>query len=123
MSTFASTTSGSALTDTAQNPATIVADAYIANTTTAYRGDAVYGSSAAAWNIGNYGTITATAAESSGVRLVAGGNVTNAASGLIAGPNGGVRSPVGGTLTNFGRVTGTGTLGGAVVIETTAGGL
>src|SRR5437870_13233382 len=90
MSTYGSTTAGITLTLASQNPATIVAGAYVTNDTTLQSGDAVYGSSAAAWNISNYGTIKATGANSSGVRLENGGNVTNVAGAQIAGVAAGV---------------------------------
>src|SRR5438309_1577188 len=112
MSTFASTTVGITLTLTSQNPATIVAGAYVTNNTTLQSGDAVYGSTAAAWNISNYGTIKATGANSSGVRLENGGTVTNVAGAQISGLADGVVIAGGtGSISNSGTIRGTGTAG------------
>lgn len=53
-------TNGIVLAGTPQNPATVAAGGYITNTTTVNNGDAVYGNTAAAWNITNLGSIKAT---------------------------------------------------------------
>ncbi len=42
---------------TIQNPTTVTAIGYVTNTTAAHNGDAVYGTTAAAWNVSNYGTL------------------------------------------------------------------
>jgi hypothetical protein len=61
-----------------QNPATIVAGAYVTNTTAADTGDAVYGTSATAWTLTNDGTVAATSAGAVGIQFAAGGTVVNA---------------------------------------------
>jgi len=71
-------TSGIVLSNPAiQQPSTVAATGSVTNTTTAYNGDAVYGTNAAAWDFTNLGTLKATGASSAGVRLTAGGNVAN----------------------------------------------
>ena len=95
-----------------QNPATVVAGAYVTNTTTRYQGDAVYGGSAAAWNFTNLGKINTPGADAAGVFLSAGGIVTNGApattSALISGTPAGVEiTGSTGTVTNFGTISAT----------------
>ena len=113
-STFSSTSTGISLSVAAQNPVTIVSGAIVTNTTTAHYGDALYGSPAAAWTIGNFGTLNATGAASSGLDLRSDGTVTNAASARITGVvNGIVVRGDAGTVNNAGTVSGTGTSGTA----------
>jgi fibronectin-binding autotransporter adhesin len=108
---------------TTQNPATVVAFAYVTNTTTLHSGDAIYGTTAAAWNITNLGTIRATATASSGLALEAGGTVTNAASARIAGVVNGVYiGGSAGTVTNSGTILSSGTAGAATGVVLKAGG-
>ena len=111
--TITSTSSGVVLSNPAtQNPATVVAGAYITNTTASYYGDAVYGSPAAAWNFTNLGRINAAGTAAAGVMLS--GIVTNGAAGassaLISGSyEGVVVAGATGTVSNFGTILGTGT--------------
>jgi hypothetical protein len=95
-----------------QNPATLAAGGYITNTTTVHNGDAVYGTTAGAWDFINYGTIKGKGANSSGIDLLAGGSVTNGAGGAISGAYRGVFIGGGaGTLSNSGVIRGTGAYG------------
>src|SRR5438876_947393 len=107
-STFTSTTSGIALTLASQNPATIVSGAYVTNTTGSFAGDALYGNTAAAWNISNFGTLKATLAGANGIDLKAGGSVTNASTARIIGVATGVKitGTIGGSVSNFGTING-----------------
>ncbi len=117
---------------TVQNPTTVTATGYVTNTTTAHNGDAVYGTTAAAWNFTNLGTLNATGALSDGVFLSAGGTVTNGASGsasaLIEGYDGvrisGPSSTPGnfGTILNFGTIESTGIGFGAQAVDLLYGG-
>jgi hypothetical protein len=103
-----------------QAPATIAKTGYVTNLTTTNKGDALYGASNAAWSLTNFGTIKATGSLAHGVKLTAGGTVTN--HGLIeneSGPN----SPFhyqnaaitiqgdAGTIINFGTIRNTGSYG------------
>src|SRR5438477_6718833 len=110
MSTFSSTTVGISLTLASQNPATIVSGAYVTNTDSAsHSGDALYGSTAAAWTISNFGTLRGTASTSSGIELSAGGTVTNAATARIIGALNGMLIRGGtGSVDNSGTITGDG---------------
>src|SRR5579862_6086486 len=99
---------------TTQNPATLAAGGYVTNTTTLDHGDAVYGNNAAAWNFTNYGIINGTA--SAGIYLVAGGTITNGATGTpsarISGGYYGVKiAGATGSVSNFGTIRGTSDVG------------
>ncbi|HKS89755.1 MAG TPA: hypothetical protein VJR70_09970, partial [Stellaceae bacterium] len=76
-----STTAGIALGLATQNPAEVLPGAYVTNKTASLGGDAIYGSSAAAWTITNYGTVRTTTG--TGIDLRSGGSITNAAAGSI----------------------------------------
>ncbi len=126
-------TSGIVLSNPAtQNPTTVAATGSVTNTTTAYNGDAVYGTTAALWNFTNLGTLNATGMLSDGVFLGAGGTVTNgassSASALIEGYDGvrisGPSSTLGnfGTIANFGTIESTGTGFGAQAVDLLYGG-
>ena len=67
---FNSTTLGVHLYSIGQNPATIATGAIITNTTAGYAGNAVYGESTYAWNLYNYGTVSATQSGSTGINPV-----------------------------------------------------
>lgn len=113
---ISSTSSGVVLSNpSTQNPATVVAGAYVTNTTTLISGDGIYATPAAAWRLTNLGTIKTTAATSDGVLLREGGIITNSAGALISGAvfgayvGGGV-----GTVINSGTIVGTGTAAAGV---------
>jgi hypothetical protein len=105
-----------------QNPLTIGASGYVTNESTVNNGPALLGTAAAAWTITNLGRINGKAnAASDGILLVAGGSVTNgasgSASGLITANMFGVEiegKP--GTVSNFGEILGLGTNGVGVVL-------
>src|SRR5437870_11599126 len=116
MSTFTSTNSGVVLSSSLQNPATIVAGAYVTNEAAGYAGDAVYGKVAATWSVFNYGTIKGLASTSSdGVHLTGGGSVTNgnsAAPAQIIASNNAIEIDGGaGRVANYGTIAATGTAG------------
>lgn len=123
--TFTSTASGIALTGTPQNPATIAAGALITNTTGSFQGDAVYGNTVAAWQITNYGTVSATDTASSGMDLRAGGSVANAAGPQITGDSNGIYiAGSTGTVTNSGTISATGPIiGKGNGVRLTVGGI
>src|SRR5438128_207938 len=122
MGTYTSTTSGIVLTGTPQNPVTIVAGAYVTNSTGTHSGDAVYGNTATAWSIANFGTIKATTTASAGIDLKAGGTITNAVAAQVAAlANGILISGSAGKVSNSGTIKGTGTSGNGVKLS--AGGL
>src|SRR5689334_1256852 len=117
MSTFTSTTSGIVLSSTSQNPATIASGAYITNTTGAHSGDAIYGSTATAWDIVNLGTIASTKNNSKGIDLRNGGTVTNASTARIDGVVNGIFITGGaGTVANSGTIGGTGASGEGIFL-------
>jgi hypothetical protein len=112
---------GISLTNPAtQDPATITKTGYVTNLTTTNKGDALYGAGNAAWSLTNFGTIKATGSLAHGVKLTAGGTISN--HGLIenaSGPN----SPFhyqnaaitiqgdAGTIINVGTIRNTGSYG------------
>jgi hypothetical protein len=111
---------GISLTNPAtQDPATIASTGYVTNRTTTNKGDALYGAGNAAWSVTNFGTIKATGSLAHGVKLAAGGTVTN--HGLIenaTGPNPLHYSNAAitiqgdaGTIINFGTIRDTGSYG------------
>jgi len=117
-----STTTGVVLNNpSTQTATTVVAGASVTNTTTQASGDAIYGTPAAAWNITNLGTITATASGAGGVVLAGGGTVTNGTGALIAGVltgvsiNGGVA-----TVVDTGIIAATGTAGVGIQLGASA---
>src|SRR5438093_206635 len=71
-------------------------------------GNAIYGNASQAWAVENQGTIATTAANGIGIYLAAGGNVTNAGTGLISGAKGILVGNAAATITNAGTITGTG---------------
>jgi hypothetical protein len=98
---------------TLQNPATLIAGAYVTNTTTAHGGDAVYGSAAAAWDLTNAGTIAATGGH--GVRFVDGGSIDNSGTILSVGNNAIVLlGTLAGTVTNSGLIESSSTAKAAI---------
>ena len=111
------------LSDTVvQNPALATSTANITNNTAAYNGDAVFGTSATAWHLTNFGTINATATSGAGVRLQAGGTVVNSA--FIAGGMYGVVINAGiGQLINSGIVAATDTNTGTGIALHAGGGV
>ncbi|MBV9825120.1 MAG: hypothetical protein JO001_05540, partial [Alphaproteobacteria bacterium] len=94
---------------TVQNPTTITAGSYVTNQTTAHAGDAIYGTSAAAWRLTNSGIVNGTTQTSAdGVRLVNGGTVTNV--NFIAGSFDGVQvDGATASVANSGTIVATGT--------------
>ena len=69
-----------------ENPATIALGGYVTNQGSADDGTALLGTAKAAWSITNLGRINGkSTALSDGIRLLAGGSVTNGESGSIAG--------------------------------------
>jgi hypothetical protein len=106
---------------TTQNPATVTSTGTVLNSF--YGGDVLYGTTAAAWNVTNYGTISGAGAAASGVHLAAGGTLANAAgTAQISGyTNGVLIGGAGGTVTNLGTISGTGTTSDGVNLA--AGGL
>ena len=91
------------------NPATVTSTGRI----TVSDEDGIFGDASAFWTLSNFGTIQDTGGSiGSGVDLVAGGTVTNAATALIAGYLQGVYISGGaGTVVNSGTIAGTGTTG------------
>jgi fibronectin-binding autotransporter adhesin len=86
-----------------QDPATIATTGRIDLTGT--QGNGIYGTTAAAWVVGNYGTIIA---PTRGVFLTSGGVVTNFSTGVISGGYRGVEIDGGvGALINTGSILGT----------------
>lgn len=67
-----------------QNPTTIASGSYVTNITAGQGGDALVGSAAAAWTVANYGTLTTVQGGAAGISLAAGGQVANAADGVVA---------------------------------------
>lgn len=88
------------------NPTTIPSYGYVKNESTSYNGDAVYGTTAAAWTITNYGTINGTQqVGASGIHLTAGGLVINDAAAHIYGDAYGVViTGAAGTVINLGTI-------------------
>src|SRR5713101_6656432 len=102
---------------TTQNPATVTSTGYVSNF---YGGDALDGTSAAAWNVTNYGTIRGfNSTLANGISLAAGGVVNNAAgTARITGyVDGVIINGAAGTVSNSGTITGTGTLGNGVKLS------
>ncbi|HLY44315.1 MAG TPA: Ig-like domain-containing protein [Stellaceae bacterium] len=98
---------GVVLNSGTQNPTTVTSSGSITNQF--YAGDVLYGTTAAAWNITNYGVIsTGTAASGSAVHLAAGGTLSNAAGTISGYANGILIGGGGGTVTNSATITGTG---------------
>src|SRR4029077_6104807 len=86
-----------------QDPATITDMGSI--NVTATSGSALYGTNAAAWSIYNSGTVIA---PTRGVFLMAGGTITNFASGVISGGYRGIDiTGATGTVTNAGTISAT----------------
>jgi hypothetical protein len=109
-----------------QNPATIGAFGYVTNDGQSNGGTALLGTAAAAWTITNLGRINGkSGATSDGIRSLAGGFITNGASGtaeglITANANGVKIEDKPGTVVNFGAILGTGAQGQGV--DLTAGG-
>jgi fibronectin-binding autotransporter adhesin len=106
---YGTITNGITLTIASQNPVYIghyLLSAYVTNATTAHYSDAIYGNSAAAWTISNYGTIRGGGGTlSSGIDLRAGGHIFNM--GPISGERWGVRIAGGaGAIFNFDTISG-----------------
>lgn len=98
-----SITAGFFLTDPAQNPATIAAGEYVTNTSSAFGGDAVYGSNAAIWELTNDGTISAAAGH--GVRFANGGTINNHGTISSASSNGiNIGGSAASTIVNYGLI-------------------
>jgi hypothetical protein len=106
-----------------ENPLTIGASGYVTNESTVKNGPALLGTAAAAWTITNLGRVNGKAnAASVGILLMAGGSVTNgasgSASGLITANLFGVEiEGKSGTVGNFGEILGFGTNGAGVVLK------
>ena len=97
-----------------ENPATIALGGYVTNDGSANNGTALFGTAAAAWTITNLGQINGESGNSSnGIELLAGGFVTNGASGSAAGLitanlNGIEIEGKPGTVVNYGAILGLG---------------
>ncbi len=98
---------GVTLTDPSESPVTVTSAGSISSLP---GGFALYGSPAVAWNLTNFGHITASGTVSTGVLLEKGGTVTNGEAGgggYIAGGRQGISiAQAAGTVTNFGSVAG-----------------
>lgn len=104
-STFSGTiTSGIVLSSNVQNPASVLAGAYVTNTTANHGGIALYGSANYPWTVSNYGTLNGHAG-AAGADLTAGGSISNALAGVIAGGVFGIDM-----TTSAGAVTNRGTI-------------
>lgn len=105
--TIITTYTAVSLTDPAYDPVTVASSGSISSLP---GGIALYGSPAVAWNITNFGRITASGTVSTGVLLEKGGTVTNGEAGgggYIAGGRQGISiAQAAGTVTNFGSVAG-----------------
>jgi hypothetical protein len=74
---------------TATNPATIAAGSHVTGSSDKHGGDAVYGA-VDPWTITNAGTLAGKSKTGNGIELMAGGRVTNAATGYVAGSQFGI---------------------------------
>ncbi len=105
-----------------ENPATIALGGYVTNDGSANNGTALFGTAAAAWTITNLGQINGKSGNSSnGIELLAGGFVTNGASGSAAGLitanlNGIEIEGKPGTVVNYGAILGLGRSGTGVLL-------
>ncbi len=85
-------TTGVVLSGTNDNPTEVTSTGYVGNTTTAHRGDAIYGIAGTSWTVSNYGTIkgNTTLGTSAGIDLQSGGYVVNDLGGRISGQANGI---------------------------------
>jgi hypothetical protein len=106
-----------------ENPATIAVGGYVTNEGSANNGTALLGTAAAAWTITNLGQVNGKSGSSSdGIRLLAGGFVTNGESGSAAGLitanlNGIEIDGKPGTVVNYGAILGLGRNGEGVALK------
>lgn len=119
MATFTGTyTNGVILNDPTDY---VTAGSSVTNTAASHNGDAIYGSSHP-FSLVNAGLITGVGPASAGIRLLAGGAVTSASSGIVSGGTAGVYINAGsGTVTNNGTIRGSTT--DSVGIGLLAGGI